>query len=87
MQFAEGPMLDGLYWEQYYNNENVSQADLGYVYYENKLLGVPRLRQLRVRNDSCTVCKIITAHSFLTKRYIAFPLANEYENMCTTNLM
>ena len=65
LQFAEGPMLDGLYWEQYYNNENVSQADLGYVYYENKLLGVPRLRQLRVRNDSCTVCKIITAHSFL----------------------
>lgn len=56
LQFAEGPMLDGLYWEQYYNNDNVSAENLGYVYYENKLMGVPRLRQLRVRNDSCTVC-------------------------------
>jgi len=54
-RFAEGPMLDGLYWEQYYNNDNVSAENLGYVYYENKLMGVPRLRQLRVRNDSCTV--------------------------------
>lgn len=48
-------MLDGLYWEKYYNGENVSDSDLGYIYYENKLLGVPRLRQLRVKNDSCTV--------------------------------
>lgn len=51
-------MLDGLYWEQYYNDENVSSSDLGYVYYESKLLGVPRLRQLRVRNDSCTVANL-----------------------------
>jgi len=54
-QFAEGPLMDGLYWEKYYNDENVTDSDLGYVYYENKLLGVPRLRQLRVKNDSCTV--------------------------------
>lgn len=48
-------MLDGLYWETWYNNQNVSQDELGYIFYENKLLGVPRLRQLKVRNDSCTV--------------------------------
>jgi hypothetical protein len=48
-----GPILDGLYWESWYNGQNASQY--GYVYYESKLLGVPRLRQLRVRNGSCTV--------------------------------
>lgn len=52
-------MLDGLYWEKYYNGDNVSDSDLGYIYYENKLLGVPRLRQLRVKNDSCTVSLLV----------------------------
>lgn len=48
-----GPILDGLYWETWYNGQNASQQ--GYVYFESKLLGVPRLRQMRVRNGSCTV--------------------------------
>ena len=55
LQFAEGPLMEGLYWEQWYNGKNVTSDDLGYIYYENKLLGVPRIRQLRVRNDSCKV--------------------------------
>lgn len=40
--------MDGLYWEKWYNNENISQEDLGYIYYENKLLGVTRMRQIKV---------------------------------------
>ena len=55
MQFSEGPLMDGLYWETWYNNRTVAEDDLGYIFYENKLLGVPRIRQLKVRNDSCTV--------------------------------
>jgi len=47
--------MDGLYWETWYNDRNVSEEELGYIFYENKLLGVPRLRQLKVKNDSCTV--------------------------------
>ena len=47
-QFAEGPLVDGLYWETWYNERNVSEEELGYIFYENKLLGVPRLRQLKV---------------------------------------
>jgi len=54
-EFSEKAMLDGLYWETWYNDRNVSQDELGYIFYENKLLGVPRIRQLKVRNDSCTV--------------------------------
>ncbi|EDO47023.1 predicted protein [Nematostella vectensis] len=50
-------LSDGLYWEQYYNNQNVTKPkdDLGFIYFENKILGRPRFRQLRVLNDSCTV--------------------------------
>lgn len=48
-----GPILDGLYWETWYNGANASQQ--GYVYFESKLMGVPRLRQMRVRNGSCVV--------------------------------
>lgn len=52
-EWAEKPMLDGLYWETWYNGKNKSEHN--YVLHENKMLGVPRLRQLRVRNDSCAV--------------------------------
>lgn len=44
------PILNGLYWE---TEENATKP--GYIYFENKLLGVPRLRQLRVRPGSCKV--------------------------------
>lgn len=48
-----GPVLDGLYWENWYNGQPATQH--GYIYFESKLIGVPRLRQLRVRNGSCVV--------------------------------
>jgi Polycystin cation channel. len=48
--------MNGLYWEEYYNGQTIQNSDeKGYIYFENKLLGRPRLRQVRVRNDSCTV--------------------------------
>ncbi len=55
MQFAETPLMDGLYWETWYNGQNVSESESNMIFYENKMLGVPRIRQLKVRNDSCTV--------------------------------
>lgn len=48
--------MNGLYWEKYYNGDNITDEDAkGYIFYENKLLGVPRIRQLKVKNDSCVV--------------------------------
>ena len=47
-QFAETSFLDGLYWESWYETKNVSDGNLGFVLHENKLLGVPRIRMLRV---------------------------------------
>lgn len=51
-----GPMMNGLYWENWYNGDN--GTGIGYIFYENKLLGVPRFRQLRVKNGSCKVHKL-----------------------------
>ncbi|XP_053440737.1 polycystic kidney disease 2-like 1 protein isoform X3 [Nycticebus coucang] len=53
--FAQGPLLDSLYWTKWYNNQSLRHGSHSFIYYENLLLGVPRLRQLRVRNDSCVV--------------------------------
>jgi len=51
-------LINGLYkdWETYYNSDNVTGEDLGYIYFENKMLGVPRLRQIKVM----TVLSLIT---------------------------
>ncbi|XP_045214865.1 polycystic kidney disease 2-like 1 protein isoform X3 [Mercenaria mercenaria] len=54
-KFAKEPLINGLYWETWYNNDTVPTEQQGYIYYENKLLGVPRLRQLQVHSNSCHV--------------------------------
>ncbi|TRY56170.1 hypothetical protein DNTS_002527 [Danionella cerebrum] len=53
-KFTEGPFLNGMYWELWYNNKSLPENQ-SLIYYENLLLGVPRLRQLKVRNESCSV--------------------------------
>lgn len=51
--------MDSLYWDFYYDEfgnkvESVADDDRK-VLYENKILGVARIRQNRVKNDSCTI--------------------------------
>ncbi|XP_033986203.1 polycystin-2 isoform X1 [Trematomus bernacchii] len=53
-KFTEGPFLKGMYWEVWYNNKSLPENQ-SLIYYENLLLGVPRLRQVKVRNESCSV--------------------------------
>ncbi|XP_037621018.1 polycystin-2 isoform X1 [Sebastes umbrosus] len=53
-KFTEGPFLNGMYWEVWYNNKSLPENQ-SLIYYENLLLGVPRLRQAKVRNESCYV--------------------------------
>ncbi|XP_036936757.1 polycystin-2 isoform X1 [Acanthopagrus latus] len=53
-RFTEGPFLNGMYWEVWYNNKSLPENQ-SLIYYENILLGVPRLRQVKVRNESCSV--------------------------------
>ncbi|XP_077381298.1 polycystin-2 [Festucalex cinctus] len=53
-KFTEGPFLNGMYWEVWYNNKSLPENHT-LIFYENLLLGVPRLRQVKVRNESCSV--------------------------------
>ncbi|XP_012737948.2 polycystin-2 isoform X1 [Fundulus heteroclitus] len=53
-KFTQGPFLSGMYWEVWYNNKSLPENQ-SFIYYENLLLGVPRLRQVKVRNESCSV--------------------------------
>ncbi|KAM9323779.1 polycystin-2-like protein 1 [Gastrophryne carolinensis] len=55
--YAQGPLLDGLYWTKWYNNATLDNSPHSFIYYENLLLGVPRMRQLKVVNNSCVVHK------------------------------
>ncbi|XP_062851470.1 polycystin-2-like protein 1 [Trichomycterus rosablanca] len=55
--FAEGPLLNGLYWTSWYNNKPLDNGTNSFIYYENLLLGVPRIRQLKVKDKSCKVDK------------------------------
>jgi hypothetical protein len=49
------PLLEGVYWEKWYNGDNVTVGEENFIFYENKLLGIPRLRQLRVKEGVCQV--------------------------------
>ncbi|XP_053477960.1 polycystin-2 isoform X2 [Ictalurus furcatus] len=53
-KYTEGPFLNGMYWEVWYNNKSLPENQ-SLIYYENLLLGVPRLRQVKVLNESCPV--------------------------------
>lgn len=43
-----------MYWEVWYNNKSLPENQ-SLIYYENLLLGVPRLRQVKVRNETCSI--------------------------------
>ncbi|KAJ0004973.1 hypothetical protein NQD34_011187, partial [Periophthalmus magnuspinnatus] len=53
--YTQGPLLDGLYWTRWYNNQSMETGDQSFIYYENMLLGVPRMRQIKMKNNSCKV--------------------------------
>ncbi|XP_069545902.1 polycystin-2-like protein 1 [Brachyistius frenatus] len=55
--YTQGPLLDGLYWTKWYNDQSLDSGDQSFIYYENMLLGVPRMRQIKIKNNSCMVHK------------------------------
>ncbi|XP_078421465.1 polycystin-2-like protein 1 [Cetorhinus maximus] len=55
--YAQGPLLNGLYWTKWYNGDSFEHGPHSFIYYENILLGVPRIRQIKVMNNSCVVHK------------------------------
>uniref|UniRef100_UPI00398F7AA6 polycystin-2-like protein 1 n=1 Tax=Pristiophorus japonicus TaxID=55135 RepID=UPI00398F7AA6 len=73
-EFAEGPLLDSLYWKEWYNGQPLYQGR-SYIYYENILLGLPQMRQLRVRNNTCTVHEYF--QDFIKDCYDAYRFGSE----------
>ncbi|NXG60458.1 PK2L2 protein, partial [Hemiprocne comata] len=67
-KFAEGALLDGLYWDKWYNNTTLTlQSNNSQIYYENLLLGAAQIRQLKVRNNTCSIYPYF--HTFLGDCY------------------
>ncbi|KAK7930536.1 hypothetical protein WMY93_006931 [Mugilogobius chulae] len=73
-KFTEGPFLNGMYWDVWYNNKSMS-TNQSLIYYENLLLGVPRLRQVKVRNESCFVHEDL--RDIVQDCYDMYTLSNE----------
>ncbi|XP_059408751.1 polycystin-2-like isoform X2 [Carassius carassius] len=76
-KFTEGPFLDGMYWELWYNGKSLPENQ-SLIYYENLLLGVPRLRQLKVHNESCSVHEDLRDEVY--DCYSVYSPANEYKS-------
>lgn len=54
--WMDKPMLEGLFPTQYYNGDALPSSELGKnVLVDSKLLGVPRLRQVKVKEGSCDI--------------------------------
>lgn len=70
------PLLKYLYTESWYNGQSVTPSNM--VLYENKLLGLVRLRQLRVKNDSCSVNSIFGGK--INSCYGPYSYSNEDKN-------
>ncbi|RNA09297.1 polycystic kidney disease 2-like 1 [Brachionus plicatilis] len=51
--YMTGPLLDGLHFETWYDLSNTTEENIGFIYYQNKILGRPRLLQIRVKDNSC----------------------------------
>lgn len=73
-KFSAGPLVDGLYWDMWYNNRTIAENQ-SFIYYENLLLGVPRLRQLKVKNGSCSVPEDLKDE--ITECYDMYSVKNE----------
>nr|XP_008512032.1 PREDICTED: polycystic kidney disease 2-like 2 protein [Equus przewalskii] len=75
-KFMEGPLLEGLYWDSWYNSEKLYDLkNSSRIYYENILLGVPRVRQLKVRNNTCKVYS--SFQSLMSECYDRYTSGNE----------
>lgn len=51
--WMEGPMLNGLYPTEWYNGDEFTPGEMGYVLNYLRLVGGVQVRQARVTNHSC----------------------------------
>ncbi|KAL8212022.1 UNVERIFIED_CONTAM: hypothetical protein K2H54_034724 [Gekko kuhli] len=77
-KYVEGPLVDGLYWDTFYPSSTtpVHHGDsTSHIYYENLLLGVVQVRQLKICNDTCSIYPSFRA--FMKECYGPYYYASE----------
>ncbi|CAF3593691.1 unnamed protein product [Rotaria sp. Silwood1] len=80
----QGPICSRLY--NIDNTEtNTPQIDYGYIYNENKILGVARLRQVRVQPNSCELHKEFAKRNFTQECYAEYTVDKEDQDSFGNN--
>ncbi|KAF7255372.1 hypothetical protein EG68_08195 [Paragonimus skrjabini miyazakii] len=74
-EYIKLQVFDALYWDTWYNQRNVSFNERELIGLDNKLLGVPRLRQIRVDPSGCNVPEQMTG--IVSKCYPAYSPSTE----------
>ena len=55
MQYIHDGFIRAAFWNLSETGLRLTDEELGYSFYGNRLVGIPRLRQLRVRDKTCSV--------------------------------
>lgn len=79
--YLQGPLLAGLYPTALYNGQPLNSNDMMYLLRENKLLGLPRVRQVLVADGSCDVPSAFSSQ--ISHCYAPYDVALEYKGTLT----
>ena len=73
----DGPFINAIYWDKWYNNEKLPDWQNNHIFYENRLLGVPRIRQLRVKNGTCQIHPEMNHLNIFNECYSEYSVENQ----------
>ncbi|KER24268.1 hypothetical protein T265_14455, partial [Opisthorchis viverrini] len=68
LQYIQAQIFGALFPDTWYNRRNVSFNEKEFIGYDNKMLGVPRLRQVRVTSTPCDVLGVMN-----NVEYVCYP--------------
>ncbi|UJR37361.1 hypothetical protein I4U23_030069 [Adineta vaga] len=80
----QGPIFSQLY-NIHRDKSNLSKTNYGYIFNENKILGVPRLRQVRIKPNSCKLHKEFAKRNFTQQCYAAYTIDQEDQSSFGNN--
>ncbi|OON20938.1 polycystin-2 domain protein, partial [Opisthorchis viverrini] len=67
-KYIQAQIFGALFPDTWYNRRNVSFNEKEFIGYDNKMLGVPRLRQVRVTSTACDVLGVMN-----NVEYVCYP--------------
>ncbi|VDN36096.1 unnamed protein product [Dibothriocephalus latus] len=57
VKVLRGPLFENIYLDKWYNDALQNEEQVYFIAYDALLLGLPRLRQVRMSSNSCTIPK------------------------------